>query len=119
MHNFESLEALAVEKKSGDEIDFKKESPEAKEAWKVADAQEWAKIVQSGAVKVLSVEESEKIRKELKSQGKEERILADPHGQAIQAFGTTRSASGSKEPSMRPRGFGPRHFVPWSVLPQQ
>ena len=98
--NYEAMEAWATEKKGGDEVDFKKESPEAKEAWKVADAQEWAKIVQSGAVKVLTVEESEKIRQELKKSGKEGRIFADQNGSALQTLRTTGGSTGSEEPSL-------------------
>eukprot|EP00435_Cladocopium_sp_Y103_P050345 s671_g15.t1 len=73
--HYEALQALAVEKRGGDEIDMKRESEEAKEGWKMADAAEWNKIVQSGAVKVLSVEESEQVRRSLQAQGKEARVL--------------------------------------------
>ena len=70
-----NLEAWLAAKKGQDEIDLKKESPEDLEGWKVADASEWSKIEASGAVKVLSLEESDRIRDELQKQGKTNRIL--------------------------------------------
>ena len=52
-----------------------KESPQDQQEWKLADLSEWNKVTQSGAVKVLDLAESRKIREELKSQGQEDRIL--------------------------------------------
>lgn len=43
--------------------------------WEVEDKSEFEKIVKSGALKVLSVEESNKVREELRRQGKLDRIL--------------------------------------------
>ena len=64
-----------AEKKGQDEVDLKKEDDESKEAWKQADLAEWNKVTGSGAVQVLGLEESRRIRKELQEEGKGDRIL--------------------------------------------
>ena len=70
-----ALEVWAAAKKGQDEVDLRKESPESLEKWKVADAAEWEKMASSGAVKVLSVEESRKVRAKLKETNQEDRVL--------------------------------------------
>lgn len=50
-------------------------SPSEWPEWEKEDKAEFEKIVKSGALKVLSVEESNRVREELKSQGKLNRIL--------------------------------------------
>ena len=69
------LDVWLAAKKGQDEVDLKKEPAEELEGWKNADAAEWAKIEASGAVKVLSLEESEKVKRELSQIGKLDRIL--------------------------------------------
>ena len=69
------LEVWAATKKGQDEVDLRKEPEEEMEGWKQGDAAEWAKIVASGAVQVLSLEESREIRRGLREEGKEDRIL--------------------------------------------
>ena len=64
-----------AEKKGQDEVSLSKESPQDQEEWKISDLSEWNKVTQSGAVKVLGLEESRQIREELKQQGQEDRIL--------------------------------------------
>ena len=71
----ESIETWAVEKKGTEDVDLRTETPEALEGWKMADATEWEKISKSGAVRVLSVEESREVKKKLASEGKLDRIL--------------------------------------------
>lgn len=70
-----SLENWVAAKKGQDEVDLRKESPESLEKWKVADAAEWEKMASSGAVKVLSVEESRAVRARLKAENQEDRVL--------------------------------------------
>ena len=61
--------------KAQDEVDPKNEDPEGQARWKESDLAEWNKVVNSGAVEVLSLEESRRIREELRHQGREQRIL--------------------------------------------
>ena len=63
-----------AEKKGQDEVNLKTESAQDLEEWKQADLSEWNKVTQSGA-KVLGLEESQRIRRELQEQGKGDRIL--------------------------------------------
>ena len=66
----------AAGKKRGEGEVFAHEIPEEEwPAWKEQDLEEFNKIVKSGALKVLSLEESEKVRQELKETGKLDRIL--------------------------------------------
>lgn len=67
--------AFVGEKKGQDEVDPLQEDEEGQRLWKEADLQEWNKMAGSGAVRVLSLEESRKVREELRSQKKEARIL--------------------------------------------
>eukprot|EP00435_Cladocopium_sp_Y103_P021800 s2487_g5.t1 len=69
------LEVWLAVKKGQDEVDLKKEPESELEGWKLADAAEWAKIEASGAVKVLSVQESDEVRKQLRRDQKLDRIL--------------------------------------------
>ena len=69
------IEAWVAAKKGQDEVNLNNEPPEELPGWRLADASEWAKIAASGAVKVLSVEESRETKAELAMQGKLDRIL--------------------------------------------
>ena len=63
-------------KKRGEGEVFSHEIPaEEWPAWVQQDTEEFEKIVKSGGLRVLSVEESRKVRQALKEQGKESRIL--------------------------------------------
>eukprot|EP00434_Breviolum_minutum_P028536 symbB.v1.2.025243.t2/scaffold2441.1/size78965/1 len=73
--NRQRIAAFVGEKKGQDEVDPRREDEEGQKAWKVADRSEWDKVVGSGAVEVMSLAESRKIREELKKDGKESRIL--------------------------------------------
>ena len=70
----ETVHYLA-EKKGQDEVNIAKETPQDQEEWKLSDLSEWNKVTQSGAVQVLGLEESQRVRRELKEQGQEDRIL--------------------------------------------
>ena len=69
------LTHLVVEKKGEDTVNLKLETEESQRLWKVADKAEWDKVVGSGAVRVLTLEESRRIREELRKEGKVDRIL--------------------------------------------
>lgn len=69
------LDSDLAEKKGQDEVDLKKESPQDLEEWKLSDLAEWNKVAGSGAVHVLPLDESRRVRKELAEEGKENRIL--------------------------------------------
>eukprot|EP00435_Cladocopium_sp_Y103_P057754 s1878_g20.t1 len=56
----QALRVLMMEKKRPEEVDMKRETPQDLQEWKMADKAEWDKMAQSGAVKVLSLEESRK-----------------------------------------------------------
>eukprot|EP00435_Cladocopium_sp_Y103_P070319 s238_g35.t1 len=63
-------------KKRGEGEVFPHEIPtEEWPEWKLRDAEEFQKIVDSGALRVLSVEESQRVREELGREGKLDRIL--------------------------------------------
>ena len=67
---------FVVEKNKGqDTADPKKEDAEGQRLWREADKAEWEKVVNSGAVKVLSMEESKKIRQQLAAENRLDRIL--------------------------------------------
>ena len=70
-----SIAAFVGEKKGQDEVDPRLEDEEGQELWKEADLQEWNKMASSGAVRILSLEESREVRSVLRSQNKESRIL--------------------------------------------
>ncbi|CAL1132850.1 unnamed protein product [Cladocopium goreaui] len=71
----QALETLMAERKRSDEVDMKKESAEDLKEWKQFDKAEWNKIIESGAVKLLSVEESRKVKQQLAQEGRSSRIL--------------------------------------------
>eukprot|EP00434_Breviolum_minutum_P024807 symbB.v1.2.021909.t1/scaffold1920.1/size100294/3 len=71
----EARRILLAEKRRSDEVNMKKESARDLEEWRVADRAEWDKIAESGAVQVLTLEESRKVVNELKKHGKERRVL--------------------------------------------
>lgn len=56
-------------------MNLRKESPQDLEEWKVVDAAEWAKVAASGAVRVLSLEESRQVMAKLQAEGRQARIL--------------------------------------------
>ena len=66
---------VAERKRGADEVVMSRESEEDKVLWKIADAAEWQKVVSSGAVRLLDLEESRKVRSDLRREGKEDRIL--------------------------------------------
>lgn len=55
--------------KESDEIKEENIPTEEWEAWRTADAAEWAKVESTGAVKTLSLEESEDVERQLKPPG--------------------------------------------------
>lgn len=61
--------------KSSDEVKDEEITPDEWPEWRKADAAEWEKVSSTQAVRALTVEESERILKELKQQGKQNRIL--------------------------------------------
>ena len=67
--------APEIYKMASDEVKDKYVGSDEREEWKQADAEERAKIVASGAVKVFSVEESSRFIKQLQTEGKEDRVL--------------------------------------------
>ena len=71
----EAVRVLLTERKRSDEVDMRKESQKDLEEWKDFDAAEWQKIVDSGAVRVLSPEESRAVKVQLAREGKLKRIL--------------------------------------------
>ena len=64
-----------AEKKGQDTVDLRKESPEDLEEWMLSDLAEWNKVASSGAVQVLPLEQSRRVRQEPRAAGKEDRIL--------------------------------------------
>ena len=76
VHDPEATSVLVVEKNKGqDTADPKKEDAEGQRLWRASDKAEWDKVVGSGAVKVLSLEESKQVRQQLAKEGKLDRIL--------------------------------------------
>ena len=71
----EALHVLMAEKRRTEEVNMKAESAQDLQEWKLADKAEWDKVAQSGAVRVLSVEESKKVKEDLGKAGKTDRIL--------------------------------------------
>ena len=71
--NEEALKAYVVKKRGGDEV--KHIPPEEAEAWRDTDGAEWQKISDTGAIRALSVAESQHVLTELKAAGKLDRVL--------------------------------------------
>lgn len=71
----QKISAFIATKKGQDEVVIQRESPKDQDEWRKADRAEWDKIVNSSAVKVLSLEESKEVRAKLREAGKEARIL--------------------------------------------
>ena len=72
---WEAVECFAAAKKGQDEVNLNTEKVEDLPEWRKEDRAEWDKVVSSGAVEVMSLEESRRIRLELRAQGQENRIL--------------------------------------------
>ena len=69
------MKCWLADRRRPEEVDLRFENREALEGWKQADLAEWRKIVDSKAVKVLSLEESLCLREELKGKGQLKHIL--------------------------------------------
>jgi hypothetical protein len=69
------MKCWLADRRRPEEVDLRFENKEALEGWKQADLAEWRKLVDSKAVKVLSLEESLRLREELKDKGQLKRIL--------------------------------------------
>ena len=72
---FHAETATFAVKKGSDEIAEKDIVPADWPEWRVEDAKEWAKVEASGAVRVLSVEESRRVVQDLTLEGKLNRII--------------------------------------------
>eukprot|EP00439_Symbiodinium_sp_Y106_P087337 s397_g45.t3 len=68
-------EVFLAKRVASDEVLDKDIKPEDREAWKIADGEEWAKIMASGCMRLLSLEGSHKISQSLAAEGKQDRIL--------------------------------------------
>ena len=68
-------EVTYMVKKGSDEVREEDIKPEEWEGWRVADAAEWAKVEATGAVKTLTVEESEDVERQLRETHLSQRIL--------------------------------------------
>ena len=75
LENVAEARHYVAEKKGQDEVNLSRESAQDQEEWKLADLSEWNKVTQSGAVQVLDLETSRKVRQELQEAGQEDRIL--------------------------------------------
>ncbi|CAE7241405.1 RE1 [Symbiodinium sp. CCMP2456] len=75
-HYHIEIQTADVFKMATDEVNERSISPEEWEGWKQTDAEEWAKLQASGAVKVLSVEDSKKVIDQLTREGRQNRILS-------------------------------------------
>ena len=64
-----------ISSKSSDEVKEEDIKPEEWAEWRKADAEEWAKVAASGAVRVMSTEESKEVERQLRETGAEKRIL--------------------------------------------
>ncbi|CAE7230741.1 RE1, partial [Symbiodinium sp. CCMP2456] len=70
------LEAFAGGKPRGQGEIFDHEiKPEEREGWRETDLQEWNKVASTGAIRVLSLSESQKVRKEFEKSGKSNQII--------------------------------------------
>ena len=67
-------EVLAANKGS-DEVKESDIKPEEWPLWRVADGEEWSKVEASGAVKALSIEESQEVERQLREAGSIDRVL--------------------------------------------
>ena len=70
-----AIEFWMALKKRTEEIDLRLEPSGELQGWQESDHSEWTKIADSGAIQVLSVEESMLVRKQLEMQGRLNRIL--------------------------------------------
>lgn len=74
-HYLQTLNGPAAKKRGEGEV-FSHEIPKEEwPEWEKQDAEEFGKIISSGALKILSVEESNRVQKELKEAGQLNRIL--------------------------------------------
>ena len=64
-----------IANRGGDEVKESDILPEDWPKWKVSDGEEWSKVEASGAVKPLSLEESEEIHRQLQEAGTWSRVL--------------------------------------------
>lgn len=64
-----------IANRGGDEVKESDILPEDWPQWRVADGEEWSKVESSGAVKPLTLEESEEIHRQLKEAGTWSRVL--------------------------------------------
>ena len=71
--NKEVLSSYILKKRGSDEV--KSIPPEDAEAWRDTDGAEWEKVRATGAIKALSLEESQKVIEELSAAGRLNRIL--------------------------------------------
>ncbi|CAK8996137.1 Retrovirus-related Pol polyprotein from transposon RE1 (Retro element 1) (AtRE1) [Includes: Protease RE1 [Durusdinium trenchii] len=62
-------------KKGSDEVDEDSISPEEWPEWKKSDGEEWTKVLGTGAVKALTLEESVNVEEQLREAGRSTRIL--------------------------------------------
>ena len=61
--------------KGGGEVHVKDITAEEWPQWQIADGEEWSKVAASGAVRLMSLEESQDVERQLKEAGTEKRIL--------------------------------------------
>ncbi|CAK9096660.1 Retrovirus-related Pol polyprotein from transposon RE1 (Retro element 1) (AtRE1) [Includes: Protease RE1 [Durusdinium trenchii] len=74
--NLEEIESkVLMVKKGSDEVDEKSITEEEWPKWRVADGDEWTKVLNTGAVKLLSPEESLEVEDQLRKAKKSSRIL--------------------------------------------
>eukprot|EP00435_Cladocopium_sp_Y103_P001618 s5475_g1.t1 len=71
----EVINQAMLASKSSDEVRDDEITPEEWPEWRKADASEWEKVSSTQAVRALTVEQSEQVMKDLKQQGKLNRIL--------------------------------------------
>ena len=69
------VKKVMLASKSSDEVKEHEILPDEWPEWRKADAAEWEKVASTKAVRALTVEESEKVSKELQQQGRQDRIL--------------------------------------------
>ncbi|CAE7818610.1 RE1 [Symbiodinium sp. CCMP2592] len=68
-------EAFASKPRGQGEVFDHEIKPEDRPKWDESDLQEWQKVEATGAIRVLSVEESKKVKAELAASGKSDRVL--------------------------------------------
>lgn len=74
--------------KNTDEVKEESISPEDWPGWRQADAEEWKKVASTDAVRVMSLEESEEVRRQLK-ECKRESHTAISHCETVETFRAT------------------------------